>query len=69
MQSKATVSHSCYATFIWTAEYGVSQSIIGELHSIDFTIDEHHLWMGDFLSGSIFTTCEQNGGKWTSVAK
>ena len=47
------------AAFIWTGEYGVSQFTTGQLCSIDFTTDEHHLWTGDFLSGSIFTTCEK----------
>ena len=41
----------------------VSPFTSGELRSIDFTTGEHQLRTGDFLSGSIFTTCEQKWGQ------
>ena len=46
------------AALTWTDEYGVSYFTPDELHSNNFTTCEHHLWTRDFLSGSIFTMCE-----------
>jgi len=53
------VFHGYNAAFIPTGEYGVSHFTTGELRSNDFTTGEHRLWTGDFLSDSLFTTCEK----------
>ena len=49
------------AALLWT---GVSHFTTDESRSIDFITGKHHLWAVDILSGSIFSTCEKNGGKW-----